>query len=471
MAQAEETGQTAAAGQDGEAAPETVTLEMSLDEAVSMAIVFQKDGQLADAERLLRTILEVAPDHPVALHYAGVLAHQQKRSHDGLALIRRSLELDPAKADWHSNLGIVLKAVGRLDDAIAAYSRAIGLDPGHAKAHNNLGVLQRAKGLLAEAEASYREAIRLNPKYAEAYHNLGTLLWNLKRLREAVLAFNRALVLSPAEPDTQRLLAGAYCALGEPEKAVRIYDDWLRKEPDNPIARHMRAACSGEAVPRRASDAFIEKAFDSFAATFDERLASLDYRAPQIVAAALADAGAPDTGELNVLDAGCGTGLCGPLLRPFASRLAGVDLSGGMLANAAKTNVYDDLCQTELTAYLAAHPASFDVVVSADTLVYFGSLEDVAQASASALRPGGWLIFTVEAAEGDCAPVGYRLHHHGRYLHARGYLEEVLLRAGFQTDIRQAELRMEGGLPVAGFVVRATLPGVLGGPRKGADDA
>jgi predicted TPR repeat methyltransferase len=469
--QPEDVQQAAAAGPEGEAPPKTVTVDVSLDEAVSMAIVFLKDGQLEDAERLLRAVLDIAPDHPVALHYSGVVAHQQKRSDEGIALIERSLQADPSKADWHSNLGIVLKAVGRLDEAMAAYERAIDLDPRHAKARNNLGVLQRAKGLAAEAEASYREAIRLNPQYGEAYHNLGTLLWNLRRVREAVLAFNRALVLGPAEPETQRLLAGAYCELGEPEKAVQIYDDWLRKEPDNPVARHMRAACSGEAVPERAADVFIEKAFDSFAATFDRKLASLEYRAPQIVVAALADAGAPATRELDVLDAGCGTGLCGPLLRPYARRLVGVDLSGGMLANAAKRNVYDDLCHAELTAYLAAHPASFDVVVSADTLVYFGSLDEVANAAASALRPGGRLIFTVEAADGECGTLGYRLHYHGRYLHARGYLEDVLRRAGFQTDIGQAELRMEGGLPVAGFVVRATAPGAGGGPRNGADDA
>ena len=467
----EDVQQIAAAGPEGEASPKAVTIEVSLDEAVSMAVVFLKDGQLADAERLLRAILDVAPNHPTALHYSGVLAHQQKRHDESIALIRRSLELDPAKADWHSNLGIVLKAAGKLEEAMAAYERAIDLDPGHAKARNNLGVLQRTKGLTAEAEVSYREAIRLNPQYAEAYHNLGTLLWNLRRVREAVLAFNRALVLGPAAPDTQRLLAGAHCELGEPEKAVLIYDDWLRHEPDNPVARHMRAACSGEAVPERAADAFIEKAFDSFAATFDQKLASLAYRAPQIVAAALADAGAPATGQLDVLDAGCGTGLCGPLLRPYARRLVGVDLSGRMLANAGKRNVYDDLCRAELTAYLAAHPASFDVIVSADTLVYFGALEEMANAAASALRPGGSLIFTVEAADGDCVPLGYRLHYHGRYLHTRGYLEDVLRRVGFRTDIGQAELRMEGGLPVAGFVVRATASEARGGPRNGADDA
>jgi predicted TPR repeat methyltransferase len=190
-----------------------------------------------------------------------------------------------------------------------------------------------------------------------------------------------------------------------------------------------------------------------------------------LVAAALADAGAPPSAALDVLDAGCGTGLCGPLLKPYARRLVGVDLSSRMLSLAEQKAVYDEVRQAELTAYLASHPASFDVVVSADTLVYFGALEEVAAAAAAALRPGGLLIFTVEAATGEGPPAGHELRYHGRYVHARRYLEATLGRAGFRTDIAQAELRMEAGLPVAGFVVRATMPAIASGPPHGADDA
>jgi len=42
-----------------------------------------------------------------------------------------------------------------------------------------------------------------------------------------------------------------------------------------------------------------------------------------------------------------------------------------------------------LTEYLRGHTAAFDVIISADTLVYFGRLEEVVAAAANALRPGG----------------------------------------------------------------------------------
>ena len=91
---------------------------MTLEEAVSFAVILQKNEQLAEAHELFRRILETAPDHPRALHYAGVLAHQQGRSDEALALIERSLALAPEQADWYSNRGIVLQSDGRLEPAI-----------------------------------------------------------------------------------------------------------------------------------------------------------------------------------------------------------------------------------------------------------------------------------------------------------------------------------------------------------------
>ena len=220
----------------------------------------------------------------------------------------------------------------------------------------------------------------------------------------------------------------------------------------------MLAACSGEGVPVRASDEYVEAIFDEFASSFDAKLSKLSYRAPAIVGAMLDDAGIPASRQLDVVDAGCGTGLCGTYLAPYARRLIGVDLSGGMLARAREKNLYDELERAELTEYLRRHPAAFDVIVSADTLVYFGALDEAAATASAALRPGGVLIFTVEEwAEGGDAE--FTIGTHGRYSHARNYVDRVLTGAGLRPEIVRAELRMESGLPVAGLAVRATKSG------------
>lgn len=432
--------------------------ELTLDEAVELGVALQKNDQLAEAGELYRRVLEVSPTHSAALHYSGVLAHQQGKNHEAIALIEQSLAKAPDHADWFSNLGIILQSEGQLDKAIAACQRAIAIDPGHANAHSNLGVLLRATGRVAEAEASYRTAIRLNPDHIDAFTNLGILLNGLGRTQEATACYCKVITLRPKHPEARKLLALAHCALGEVHEAIRIFEEWLLQEPEDPVARHMLAACTGRDVPARASDGFVERTFDSFAASFESRLQRLSYRAPSLVAAMLESSGREPLKQLDVLDAGCGTGLCGVLVAPYARKLTGVDLSGGMLTRAKEKGVYDTLVETELTAYMSAHENAFDAIVSADTLVYFGDLEEVVSAAAGALRSNGILVFTLEDACDRGTANGYRLEVHGRYTHACAYVERLLAFSGLRPEIARADLRMEAGVPVKGLVIRAVKP-------------
>ena len=434
---------------------ETPTRELTVEEAVTLAILLQKNSQLAQAHELYRRIIEIAPNHPRALHYAGVLAHQQGRSDEAVTLIERSLGLVPDQADWYSNLGIIFQSDGRLEAAIDAYRRAIAIDPSHANAYSNLGVLLSATGKPSEAEAAYRTAIQLNPDHIDAYTNLGILLNGLKRTEEAAACFSKVITLRPKHREARKLLALAHCTLGEIGQAVNIYEEWLKDEPEDPIALHMLAACTGRDVPARASKGFVERTFDSFASSFEVKLERLSYRAPALVAAMLEDSGLEPSKLLDVLDAGCGTGLCGALVAPYARRLVGVDLSEGMLVHAKEKNIYHALMKAELTDYLHDNSEAFDLIVSADTLVYFGDLRSVLGAAARALRPNGLFVFTLEHMVGGEADVDYHLELHGRYSHARAYVERLLAAVRLLPEIARAELRMESGAPVAGLVIRA----------------
>ncbi len=434
---------------------QTLQETLTLDDAMSIAIQCQKNGHLRQAEDIYRALLEQAPDHADATHYLGVVSHQQGRHDEALALMERSVALAPAQADWHSNLGIVLKARARLDEAVTAFRQAIALDARHVNAYNNLGVLLRARGDIAEAESAYRTAIDLDPEHQDVHQNLGILLYGQRRMREAVACFCKVITLDPTHAQALRLLAMAHCVIGEYDKAVSICERWVREQPADPLAIHTLAACSGRDVPERASDAYVEAVFDSFAASFDAKLTLLMYRAPRLVATMLAESGIEEGRTQDILDIGCGTGLCGPLLRDYAARLVGVDLSAKMLDQARERGVYDELVKGELTAYLRSCHQAYDVIVSADTLVYFGELDAVVEAAAQALRPDGQFVFTVEEWVGAEAGAEYSLRPHGRYTHSRAYVERLLTRAGLRPVIASAELRLEAGAPVDGLVVRA----------------
>jgi predicted TPR repeat methyltransferase len=439
--------------------PNEPVTELDLNEAIAVTVALQQRGFVDAAQQLCERILAVQPTHPDALHFSGLLLHQKGDSAGGLERVRQALTLQPDAALIWNNLGNILLALNRHDQAGEAYERSASLAPDDADLLNNLGVLRRAQGRHDEAEAALRRAIALRPQFVNAHNNLAGVLHDCGKRAEAVDLYMRAFTFAPHHRETRKLLGIAYQRLGEHDKAAQVYRAWVEEEPDNPIARHYLSACTGTDVPARAPDAFVETTFDRFAATFDSRLEGLLYRAPELLGDVVAGIYGEPKKCLDVLDAGCGTGLCGPLLAPFARRLVGVDLSGEMLARARSRSLYDALHKAELTAFLASARQDYDLIISADTLCYFGDLTEIATGAYGALRAGGYLAFTVEALDEAESSAAHRLEGHARYAHARGYIHSTFTTAGF-ADLRseEAHLRIEGGRPVQGFVVSCRRP-------------
>ena len=202
-------------------------------------------------------------------------------------------------------------------------------------------------------------------------------------------------------------------------------------------------------------DDVVRGVFDPFSADFDKHLSNLAYRGPELVAGALARRLPPSDGNLDILDGGCGTGLGGPHLKPYARTLTGVDLSPGMLAMARKSGYFDKLVEAELGAYLDDHPNCFDVCIFADVFIYFGNLNPIIAASARALKAGGLITFSVEKA---LAP-GFNLHLTGRYSHHLDYLCRAIGQAGLiDTQHFEAAIRTEGHIPVSALILSARKP-------------
>lgn len=419
----------------------------------NLGIVFESQGRMVEAEWAYRRALEIEPRSALAHFNLGHAMHREGRYEQAEQSYRRASELDPQSFGASFNLGRLLQERERVVEAEACFRRAAEIDPRSTAAHSCLGEALYDQGRVKEALDGYRRAVECDPNTASEHFNVGKALDALGRLEGAAASYRRSLELHPESGVVRANLARALDRLGRRDEAILVIDQWLMLEPLNPVAEHLLAALLGRVVPERASDAYVRETFDRFAAEFDSTLARLDYRAPALIAGALATVCPACLRSLDILDAGCGTGLCGPLLRPFARTLVGVDLSEGMLARARQRGEYDELIAAEIVAFMAMRPEAFDVIVSADTLVYFGALEPVLAAAAQAMRPGGHFIFTLEDSQNEDEGATYRLNPTGRYAHSQRYLRRALEAAGFQPrTIERAELRREAGEPVAGLV-------------------
>ena len=434
--------------------PAAQSKPMTLEDAIRAAQNMQRHGDLPAAEAIYLRILQAIPEEPNALHFLGVLRHQQGDNESAAVLIRRATEVVPLDAGPWVNLGNIMLEMKRFDEAVDAYKQATVLAPDNLLVYNNIGLLQGRRNNLELAEAAYLQALRIAPDSDYVLQNYAGLLQRLGRYEEATSFSIKTLTASPNDPKARRLLSISYALVGDLASACGVLRDWLELDPGNPEALHLLASAGGLPVPVRASDAYIAEEFDAFAKSFDAKLEVLGYKAPELVTAALAKALIAVDSAGDVLDAGCGTGLCSILLRPMARRLDGVDLSRGMLSKAAERGGYDDLQCAELTSYMARHPNRWDSIVSADTLCYFGELHDVLSAARLALKLRGLLVFSVEAAAGEA--VGYLLQHNGRYAHGRSYIEQSVTKAGLELlTIEHATLRAEVMRPVRGWIVVA----------------
>jgi predicted TPR repeat methyltransferase len=413
-------------------------------------------GRWPEAEHLLNNVLAASPEQPGALHLMGALRAAQDRAAEALPLLQRAIELEPEEPGRWNDLGNALAKLGRLDETMSAYTRSAQLagdSPAGADAHNNLGRMHSKGGRPADAVEHFRRAAELRPDFAHAWYNLAQSLYALNQIEAGTTACARAITIAPQHA-ARESVARALVHLGRTEDAVTYYRQWLSEDAENPVVQHHLAALlEGQETPARASDAYVEVLFDRFADSFDAQLARLEYHAPALVCDALkAELSVPGA-RLAIADAGCGTGLCGPLVRPWASHLCGFDLSGGMLARAEQRGVYDELRKAELVEFLESRPADFDLVISADTLCYFGDIDRALASFAQALRKPGRAIFTVEASdESDTA--SYRLLSSGRYSHRREYVTSAATRVGFSVvTMTHVALRTEAGKPVMGWLV------------------
>lgn len=322
--------------------------------------------------------------------------------------------------------------------------------PAEPAAHHLLGRIFQLSGQPALARAFIGKAVAQQPDVPAYHRDLGQVLLDLEAFALALTHLRRAAELEPGGPNPHATVGKVLYRRGRFAEALAVLREGLAHDPADPDLAFRIAVAEGRRDLLRAPDGEIIRLFDRMAATFDEHLqGQLNYRVPEVMVALVGRLVQDRAGRLDVLDGGCGTGLCGPLLRPLARRLVGVDLSPEMLARARERGVYDQLNRAELTAMLAAEREGYDLIVSADMLVYFGDLRAVLVAAAGALRPGGLLAMSCERLD----DTGYRLLTSGRYAHSATYLGACARAAGLTTrDIVPCEVRLELGQPVPGYI-------------------
>lgn len=391
--------------------------------------------------------LALQPRYPMALANRGNAKRRLGRLVEALADYEAALALQPGYVEALCNRGVVLQQLGRPEQALDSYGRALSVAPGHSPSYAGAAIALQSLGRYDEAVETYRNAIEADPDNAQAWSAYGTLLLRMGDSQHALDCHQHALALRPGDAQAHLHYANALRALNQHDAAITAYRDALACGADADAVAYHLAALGVQAAPAAPPAHYVAALFDQYADGFDHHLQQvLHYRVPGLLMDALAGRLRP--GASDVIDLGCGTGLCGPLLRPYARTLAGVDLSPQMLEQSLRRGVYDELACADIAACLQGRSA--DLLVAADVLVYLGDLQPLFRAVRKALRPGGLFAFSVEALEGEG---DYALRSSGRYAHAADYLRTLARAHGLTVDSLAAQtLRQDAGHDVAGYI-------------------
>ncbi len=442
---------------------------------------------MSESEALYRRILSAMPREPHVLGNLGIVLASQGKYDEAVSAYRRAIAAKPQYADAYSNLGTALTEMGKFDEAVSAYRRAITFKPHYAEAHAGIGAALAKQGKLDEAIAAFRQSIAITPHYADAHFNLGSALAEQGKLEAAAMAYRQAIATRPHYAEAHAGLGAALIKQGKFEEAILAYRQAIAVKPDytearfslfgalyqislvnadlaRAVALHLVDSLPNDGVLRRgvggiagiqfsadAEKRYTTDLFDQFAGKFDASLGRLGYDMPEKLArAAVGDQGG---GDLDILDAGCGTGLCGVHVRARARRLVGVDLSANMLAMARAKGLYDALEQGDLVSFMENNAARFDLVLAADVLIYIGDVVPLARAAFLALRPGGVCAVSVESVDDEDGPP-FTLSPTGRYRHTAKYMRETFSLAGFAlAPLERTVVRLENTLPVPAWIV------------------
>lgn len=406
----------------------------------------QRYGQVADR---CREILSGDPACAEAEHLLGRALTEGGHAPIASLILQHVTATGGADPEVLASLGRAQRLAGDAEAARATLEQAVR-DDDALRARLELVELLAEAGQLDAAEAHARRALARHPGEATAHLALADVLALAGRLDDARASFAHAVRLSGGASRHHVTQAIAHQSRGDAVRARRSLEIGARLAPGDPELRHLLAAAGAGGQAERASDEYLVHYFDRFASAFDEQLSELRYQAPERLVEAMAPLlHAPS----DILDAGCGTGRCGPLLRPLARRLDGVDISPGMLERAGALGVYDELHARELTAFLLERDGAYDAVVATDVLIYFGAIDELVGLMARALRPAGVLGLSIERSD---VP-GHAMLPSGRWAHHPETLRSAGRQAGVEFAMQDIELRLEYGRPVAGLIAVGTL--------------
>lgn len=357
---------------------------------------------------------------------------------------------------------ILDKILIQVEKLISTNNWNLGLDllnkycqqnPHNAVIPAEIGVFFQARNMPVKAEMFYLQSLKLDNKQAVTHYNLGLIYQMLNRTDDAINSYMKAISSDPNYARAYANIGYIYSETKQRNKAYEYFQTAIRIEPENAQLKHMIASAGFSETPTTADKEYVRNTFDGYADYYDEHLLNkLKTKTPALVHQSIKNQlDDYNTSKKDILDLGCGTGLCGELFKGIANRLVGVDLSEKMIQQARKKNIYTELHIKDIFEHTETYNNDFDLILASDVFVYLGDLQNIISAAYKAMRFNGIISFTIE--EMNNAERDYSLEQTGRYKHNDTYIRTIMDNNKFTLlSARTDTIRTQADQEVRGYV-------------------
>jgi tetratricopeptide (TPR) repeat protein len=117
-----------------------------IDALYGKAMIFQNNGQIAEAQDIYRKIADIEPDYYFAYYNQGYIKLVMESQFDSATyFFSKTVEIEPLYADAWYNLGLSEQARGKNREAIKAFKEVLLLDKNFKKAQDEIDAILKMK--------------------------------------------------------------------------------------------------------------------------------------------------------------------------------------------------------------------------------------------------------------------------------------------------------------------------------------
>jgi|GEM_PF-374779 len=209
-------------------------------EPVNQGLALLLKGDLEQAYQRFTRAIQISPNFAEA--HAGLARYYFKTGNlqKSEMELKKALELKPDYRSAYANLGDVYMQKGEFEKAENSYKRSVKLGEDHPKVLNNLGILYAQFGNLDKAVSFYQKAIAKNKDFVESHYGLAFIYYQQGRLQESLRETNLLLQIDPDFALGYYQLGLTYEGLGRKKEAFFAYQRYLKMQPNDPKADHIK---------------------------------------------------------------------------------------------------------------------------------------------------------------------------------------------------------------------------------------